>query len=166
MEMGVALPGVTRLVLNISHFVQNYWLWIIGGILITGFLAGSYPAGYLSALQPINALKGTFKAGPSAVFFRRVLVVFQFSVSVLLIIGTIVVLNQIQYSKNRPLGYDKEGVVTMEISTTDFDGKYNLLRNELLNSGSVVDMTESSSPMTAVENSNGGFSGYYNQANI
>lgn len=135
-----------------------FWLISIAFMLVTGLLAGSYPAGYLSSLQPIKALKGTFKAGPSAVFARRMLVVFQFTVSVLLIIGTIVVLKQIQYTKDRPLGYDKSGVISMELSTSDFEGKYNLLRNELINSGAVVDMTESSSPMTAIEHTNGGFS--------
>ena len=135
-----------------------FWLISVGFVLITGLLAGSYPALYLSSLAPIKALKGTFKAGPSAVLSRRALVVFQFSVSVMLIIGTIVVFNQIQYSKDRPLGYDKDGVITMELSTSDFEGKYNLLRNELINSGGIVEMTESSSSMTEVEHSGGGFS--------
>ncbi len=134
-----------------------FWLISIVFISITGFLAGSYPALYLSSLKPIKALKGTFKVGKTAVVFRRALVVFQFSVSVLLIIGTIVVLEQIQYTKDRPLGYNKDGVITIELSTSDFEGKYNLLRNELISSGGIVDMTESSSPMTQVENTNGGF---------
>lgn len=140
--------------------LTNTYFWSLSGafILFTGVLAGSYPALYLSSLKPIKALKGTFKAGPSAVLFRRALVVFQFSVSVLLIIGTIVVFNQIEYSKNRPLGYDKNGIISMELSTSDFEGKYNLLRNELISSGGIVDMTESSSPMTEVQNSGGGFS--------
>ncbi len=140
--------------------LTDLYFWLISGafILITGLLAGSYPALYLSSLTPIKALKGTFKAGPSAVLSRRALVVFQFSVSVLLIIGTIVVFNQIEYSKDRPLGYDKNGVITMELSTSDFEGKYNLLRNELISSGGAVDMTESSSPMTEVQHSSGGFS--------
>ena len=138
----------------------DVYFWTISGgfILVTGLLAGSYPALYLSSLAPIKALKGTFKAGPSAVLSRRALVVFQFSVSVMLIIGTIVVFNQIQFSKNRPLGYDKDGVITMELSTSDFEGKYNLLRNELINSGGIMEMTESSSSMTEVEHSGGGFS--------
>ncbi len=140
--------------------LTDAYFWLISGafMLITGLLAGSYPALYLSSLQPIKALKGTFKAGPSAVLFRRALVVFQFSVSVLLIIGTIVVFNQIQHSKNRPLGYDKNGVITIELNTSDFEGKYNLLRNELISSGGIVDMTESSSRMTNVQHTNGGFS--------
>ncbi len=135
-----------------------FWLISILFILITGFLAGSYPALYLSSLKPIIALKGTFKAGLSAVLFRRALVIFQFSVSVLLIIGTLVVFTQIQYAKERPLGYDKNRVITMALSTSDFEGKYNLLRNELISSGGIVDMTESSSSMTEVENTNVGFS--------
>ena len=139
---------------------DNVYFWLISGafIFLTGLLAGSYPALYLSSLQPIKALKGTFKAGPSAVFSRRVLVVFQFVVSILLIIGTIVVLNQIQHTKDRPLGYDKNGVITMALNTSDFEGKYNILRNELISTGGIVDMTESSSRMTTVQNTNDGFS--------
>ena len=139
---------------------DNVYFWLISGafIFLTGLLAGSYPAVYLSSLQPIKALKGTFKAGPSAVFSRRVLVVFQFVVSILLIIGTIVVLNQIQHTKDRPLGYDKNGVITMALNTSDFEGKYNILRNELISTGGIVDMTESSSRMTTVQNTNDGFS--------
>ena len=135
-----------------------FWLISMAFVLVTGLLAGSYPTFYLSSLRPIKALKGTFKVGGSAILFRRVLVVFQFSVSVLLIIGTIVVFKQIQYSKDRPLGFDKDGVITMELSTTDFEGKYNLVRNELISSGAILEMTESSSPMTDVEHTTGGFS--------
>lgn len=135
-----------------------FWFISVAFILITGLLAGSYPALYLASLTPIKVLKGTFKGGPSGVVLRRALVVFQFSVSVLLIIGTIVVFNQIQYSKERPLGYDEDGIITIELSTTDFAGKYNLLRSKLISSGGIVDMTESSSSMTTVQNTNGGFS--------
>ncbi len=159
--VGAIMPYVNNIVdypIELPLVDLDFWLVSIGVILLTGFLAGSYPALYLSSLNPIKALKGTFRAGVTAVVFRRVLVIFQFSVSVLLIIGTIVVLRQIEYSKDRPLGYDKNGVISMELSTSDFEGKYNVLRNELISSGAIVDMTESSSSMTEVQNTAGGFS--------
>lgn len=140
------------------HDSPVFWLICISGILFVGLLAGSYPALYLSSFKPVRVLKGTFKAGRSATVFRKVLVVWQFTVSVILIVGTIIVRQQIEHSKERPLGYDKEGLVIIEISTSDYEGKYNLLRNELKNRNAIVEMAESSSPLTATFNSNDGFS--------
>jgi ABC-type antimicrobial peptide transport system permease subunit len=103
-------------------------------------------------------LKGSFKTGRLASIPRKVLVVAQFTISLGLIIGTVIVYNQIQYTKNRPIGYDRNGLMMILMKTPDFYGKYDLLKTELENSGGVTAFAESSSPLTDVWSNQDGFS--------
>ena len=144
---------------QMSMPISNPYFWLISAvfIFITGMLAGSYPALYLSSFKPIKVLKGTFRTGRLAAIPRKALVVIQFTVSVALIICTIVVYRQVQFAKDRPVGYTREGLIMMEMKSGDYNGKQDLIRNELLNTGAVAEMSQSMGKITEVASGNNGF---------
>jgi len=137
----------------------NPIFWLIGMTfcLFTGLIAGSYPAFYLSSFQAVSILKGTFRVGRFAAVPRKVMVVVQFTVSVTLIIGTIMVFRQIQFAKNRPIGYSRNGLLYIQTTTADLHNHFDSFRSDLIASGAVVEIAESQSPLTNVWNVNGGF---------
>jgi ABC-type antimicrobial peptide transport system permease subunit len=125
------------------------WLTCLVFCLFTGVISGSYPAFYLSSFKPIKVLKGTFRTGHLAALPRKVLVVVQFTISVILIIGTLIVFKQIEFAKNRPIGYNRSGLVAMPYNTAEIRN-YGAFRDELLKTNAVTSVSASSNPATGV----------------
>jgi len=136
---------------------STFWLCTLAFTCVTGLLSGSYPALYLSKFEPIKVLKGTFKVGRYASLPRKVLVVAQFTFSIALIIGTVVVFKQVQFAKNRPVNYSKEGLITMYGDTPDLPKYYNAIRNDMLATGMVANMAGASDATTILGAWRGGF---------
>lgn len=135
----------------------QFWLVSIAFIGITSFLAGSYPALYLSSFNPVTVLKGTFKTGRYSSLPRKILVVTQFTVSVALIIGTMIVMDQIDHAKSRPVGYAKEGLIQIPVMSTEFIGKEDIMRDQFIASGGATEMATTSSPTTDVWSNRSGY---------
>ena len=129
-----------------SIFNNNIWLFIIGLCLLTGLLAGMYPAFYLTSFNPVTVLKGTklSKNNFSNLLIRNGLVVFQFSTSIILTICTIVVYEQLQYTQNKDLGMNKENVAVIA-NTKRLGNNEEIFREQLMNRKEVIDASISSS---------------------
>ncbi len=146
------MPSFNSLVdKHLSLDISQPYLWI-GGltiILFTGIVAGSYPALYLSSFNPAKVLKGAVLKGKSAVIPRRILVVGQFVISILLISATIIVYQQIHHVKQRDLGYNQDNLIMIP-TTPDVNKNYTVIKEELLKSGFVNSVTTTFSPMTEI----------------
>jgi predicted permease len=148
----IALPAFNSLTgtqIGIPYSNPVFWALMMASVLFTGLLAGSRPAFYLSSFNPVRVLKGAITTSKAASLSRKILVVTQFSCSIALIISTVIIYRQIQYAKNRPIGYQINRVMDSEMNN-DLDRSYAALKNDLLQSGVVVSVSTSSSPATNV----------------
>jgi putative ABC transport system permease protein len=156
----LALPWFNQLTdktMTLPILNPVFWLAAFLIILVTGLLAGSYPALFLSSLQTVKVLKGTFKAGRYASVPRKILVVVQFTVSISLIVATLVVYQQLEYAKSRPVGYNRDALLSLRSASKEFKGKYLTIRNELKQTGMVEEVAESNYAITDTRGNNGGF---------
>jgi len=145
-----ALPYFNKLTdKDMSLFISDplFWSFIIAFTLLTGLIAGSYPALYLSSFNPVKVLKGKVNTGRGSALPRKILVVVQFASSVVLMIGTIIIYQQIQHGKDRPVGYEKNGLISVNYSS-EMNKNFDALQNELLATGMIYSVCKSNSPAT------------------
>ncbi|RLD22065.1 MAG: ABC transporter permease [Bacteroidetes bacterium] len=150
------LPFYNNLVdkqLFIDYTSMEFWLFALAIIAFTGLVSGSYPAFYLSSFTPVKTLKGSITAGKSATTPRKVLVVMQFGFAIFLMVGTVIIFKQIELVKNRELGYQQEKLITV-YTTDELDKNYKVLKQEMLQSGSVEAVTRSNSAITSINSNN------------
>jgi putative ABC transport system permease protein len=150
-----AFNHMTGKEISFPYGSSTFWLSLVALTLVTGMVSGSYPALFLSSFQPIRVLKGTLTFSPAAAWFRKGLVVFQFVLSIVLIIGTIVVSGQVNYVQSVNLGYDRDNLVYIPLEG-DLTGKYKVFKEAAIRLPGVSDVSRIAQQPTDIENGTGG----------
>jgi putative ABC transport system permease protein len=152
------LPGFNNLIgtqLSVNYQSAGLYIGLITVVLFCGLLAGSYPAFYLSSLKPLDVIKGVINRNPGNAGFRRVLVIFQFSLSILLIICTLIVKTQLKYIQNKNLGFNKDNIGYFMFPTRPSDPKLETLKKELGSNPDILSVTRSWNPFSYEGKRNG-----------
>ncbi|TAG19592.1 MAG: ABC transporter permease [Cytophagia bacterium] len=146
------LPIFNQLVektITLNFTNPYFWLAALLIISVTGIVAGSYPSLYLSSFAPIKVLKGTIRMGKNATLPRKILVIGQFTISIILISATIIVYRQINHIKDRNMGYNQEKLIMVE-SSSEIQRNYMALKDELIKTSAVKSINRSFSPITDI----------------
>jgi putative ABC transport system permease protein len=152
-----AFNGLTGKQLSLPFTQPSFWIAITALLLITGFVAGSYPALFLSSLKPVRVLKGSLKFSWSAGFFRKALVVFQFALSVFLITATIIVYKQLNYLQSKNLGYDRDNLVYIPVEG-DLVKNYELFKQQALQNTNIINVSKMRNSPTEISHHTGSIS--------
>lgn len=140
--------ALTAIKIQIDITNPFFVLKFVGVLALVTILAGVYPALYLSSFSPIKILKGLKIGSGKEVFFRKSLVVFQFTISIVMLVAMIVISEQLKHGMNRPIGYDKNRLIQIIKSTPGLRGHFWAMREQLLASGAVEEMAEMNTPLT------------------
>lgn len=157
--IGLILPSYSTFVhKEFSLWTLLQWKFILGMIsvtLLTGIVSGSYPALFLSSYQPLTILRGEFRSGSKGLFFRKTMVVIQFTLSLVLIIGTIIIYSQVNFMKSKELGFDKEHLITIPLRGNTNES-FSILKHEMLRDQKVIDVTGTNFYPTSIGSNSGG----------
>jgi len=141
------LPSLNNLTGQVIEFGDLFQTHILAGMvgiyILVGFVSGSYPALFLSAVQPTRILRGHFEAGTQGVLFRKILVVAQFAISIILIIATMVLGRQLNFLLNKPLGFEKDGIVVIRNDRSTYRRDLQPLKTELLKNPHILGVSGS-----------------------
>ena len=152
-----AFNNLTGKQLSIPFTQPLFWLSIIALMIITGFVAGSYPALFLSSLNPAKVLKSGLKFGAGNIFLRKGLVVFQFTLSIILIVGMIVTYRQMNYIQGKNLGYDRDNLLYIPIEG-ELANKYTLFKQQASEIPGILDISKMRNSPTVIEHHTGSIS--------
>lgn len=158
--IALLLPGYNNFIgkhLELNFQSASLYVGLIALLLFCSLFAGAYPAFYLSSLMPLELMKGFISKNSWNAQFRRVLVIFQFSLSILLILCTIIMGNQLSYMQNKKLGYIKDNIGYFMFPIRPGDPKLDALKKELCNNSDIVSVTKGYSPVN-LEGTSGGYS--------